>query len=354
MSKTDNPPRSHNSFLITKMPASKNFGSDVVSKKMNRLKEYKRAQKEKKLALRATAAAQQIKAKKMSSASAKAVKLSDAESNKAALAPEDTLDIVALRKALELALYEKMETPRQMLIRCDFKAYMDTEFHGKDAEFDYIAPHAVYFDDNGFQATIHTSGSNTQDRLLAHEVELSPLEQIETEKNVALSHPAPQARRCDSRFFEHILSAASAQETVTAKVQDATKCSTGSQPPDSMSTQLPHLMDPAIISHKIKQQIPAKLGILVTNTQTMSKHAEGTGLNNSPSSLTTTLVSTPDSSPTSTHRSSVSSSVGFHARAYTPPTPQLTSATLGYWGHCSYPKPGDIADWSLLDLNSRT
>lgn len=355
MGKTNNTPRSQNSFLITKMPASKNSGSDGVSKKMNGLKEYKRAQKEKKLAQRATAAAEQIKAKKISSTSAKMVKLSDAESTKATLTPKDTLDIVALRKALEFALYEKMETPRQMLIRCDFKAYMDTEFHGRDAKFDYMAPHAVCLDDNGFETTIRTIGSNTQDGLTAHETELSPLEQFETEKNVTLSHPAPQAQRCDSRFFEHLISAASAQEeVVTAKVQDTINFSTDSQPPESVSTQVPHLMDPAIISHKIKQQTPANLGMLVTNiTQTIRKHAKGTSLKDSPSTFTSTLVSTPGSSPTSTHRSSISSPVGFNTRSYTPATPQLTSATLGHWGYRSYPKPGDIADWSFLDLNSR-
>ncbi|EUC48492.1 hypothetical protein COCMIDRAFT_87012 [Bipolaris oryzae ATCC 44560] len=336
------------------MPSPKNTGSEVANKKMNGLKEYKRTQKEKKFAQRATAAAERIKAKKMSSTSTKVVRLSDAEFTKATLTPEDTRDIVALRKALELALYEKIETPRQMLIRCDFEACMDTEFHGNDAELDYMVPNDVYLDDNGFETTIRKSDCNTHDRLFAHEAELSPLERMEIEKKVALSHPASQAHLCDSRFFEHILSAASAQEkAVAAKVQDAAKFPTGSHPPESMSTQVPHLMDPAIISHKIKQQTPAKLGMLITsNTQTTNKHAKGTGLNDSPSSLTARLVSTPDSSPTSTHRSSVSSSVGFNARAYTPPTPQLTCATLGYWGHCSYPKPRDTVDWSLLGLNS--
>lgn len=352
-------PRSHNSSLITKMTAFKSTGSEVVNKKMNGLKEYKRAQKEKKLVQRATAAAEQIKATKLSFTSVKVVRLGDAEPNKAAsskaaLTPKDTLNTIALRKALELALYEDMETPRQMLIRCDFKAYMDTEFHDKDAEFDYLAPHTMYLDDNEFETTIRTSGLNTQDGLFAHKEELSPLEQVETEKNVALSHPAPQARRFDSRFFEHLLSAASArEEVVTAKVQDATKFSTGSQPPESISTQVPHVMDSAIISHKIKQQTPVKLGKVVTkNIQMASKRAKGTDLNDSLSSQAFTLVSTPDSSPTSTHRSSISSSVGFNACVYTPPTPQLTSATSGSWGHCSYPKPGDIADWSLLGLSS--
>lgn len=47
---------------------------------------------------------------------------------------EATVDLNAHRKALEAALYENMETPKQMLARLNFAATADAEFHQDDEE----------------------------------------------------------------------------------------------------------------------------------------------------------------------------------------------------------------------------
>jgi hypothetical protein len=63
-------------------------------------------------------------------------------------------------------------------------------------------------------------------------------------------------------------------------------------------------MDPAIVSHKIKQQVSEKMvNLAIDSTLLTIKHAGGTGLDNNVSSLTPTLISTPSLSPTSSHHS---------------------------------------------------
>jgi hypothetical protein len=72
----------------------------------------------------------------------------------------------------------------------------------------------------------------------------------------------------------------------------------------SVSLHMPHLMDPAIVSHKIKQQVSEKMvNLAIDSTLLTIKHAGGTGLDNNVSSLTPTLISTPSLSPTSSHHS---------------------------------------------------
>ena len=50
------------------------------------------------------------------------------------MAFKQSLDIVAHRKALEAALYDNMETPRQMLARCKYTASIDAEHHPVDGD----------------------------------------------------------------------------------------------------------------------------------------------------------------------------------------------------------------------------
>ncbi|KAH6865518.1 hypothetical protein BKA58DRAFT_471489 [Alternaria rosae] len=78
--------------------------------------------------------------------------------------------VVALNKALEAALNENMETPRQRLIRCKYKVSVDAEFHPKEKVFDqawllsYLGkPSDNCFDDNGFEITLIKTGLTEAD-----------------------------------------------------------------------------------------------------------------------------------------------------------------------------------------------
>ncbi|KAI4950197.1 hypothetical protein J4E91_004853 [Alternaria rosae] len=78
--------------------------------------------------------------------------------------------VVALNKALEAALYESMETPRQRLIRWKYKVSVDAGFHPKEKIFDqawllsYLSkPSDKCFDDNGFEITPIKTGLTEAD-----------------------------------------------------------------------------------------------------------------------------------------------------------------------------------------------
>jgi hypothetical protein len=109
---------------------------DIANKKTKGLEDHKKIQKEKILAKRA-AAAEGVKAKKILSAPVAAVfaKVAPVQDESAdegeihtmmmevkecikEMTFKQPLDIVAHRKALEAALYDNMETPCQMLVRC--------------------------------------------------------------------------------------------------------------------------------------------------------------------------------------------------------------------------------------------
>ena len=87
-----------------------------------------------------------------------------------AKAYEKAYGVVAQRKALEAALYENMETPRQRLIRCKYKVSVDAEFHREEPVYDLECALALIgkpvrkcFDDNGFVITPIKTGLTEAD-----------------------------------------------------------------------------------------------------------------------------------------------------------------------------------------------
>ncbi|KAI4616168.1 uncharacterized protein J4E87_008903 [Alternaria ethzedia] len=83
---------------------------------------------------------------------------------------EKAYGVAALRKALEAALYENMETPRQRLIRCKYRVPVDAEFHWDEPAYDLEGALALIskpvrkcFDDNGFEITPIKTGLTEAD-----------------------------------------------------------------------------------------------------------------------------------------------------------------------------------------------
>ncbi|KAI4686131.1 uncharacterized protein J4E88_003968 [Alternaria novae-zelandiae] len=83
---------------------------------------------------------------------------------------EKAYGVVASRKALEAALYENMETPRQRLIRCKYRVSVDAEFHREKPVYDLEwalalngKPVRKCFDDNGFVITPIKTGLTEAD-----------------------------------------------------------------------------------------------------------------------------------------------------------------------------------------------
>ncbi|KAI4674289.1 uncharacterized protein J4E84_010664 [Alternaria hordeiaustralica] len=78
--------------------------------------------------------------------------------------------VIAQRKALEAALNENMETPRQRLIRCKYRVSVDAEFHPEEPVHDLEWAMALIgkpvrkcFDDNGFVITPVKTGLTEAD-----------------------------------------------------------------------------------------------------------------------------------------------------------------------------------------------
>ncbi|KAI4954610.1 hypothetical protein J4E86_005920 [Alternaria arbusti] len=87
-----------------------------------------------------------------------------------AKAYEKAYGVVALNKALEAALYESMETPRQRLLRCKYRVSVDAEFHREEPVHDLEWAMALIgkpvrkcFDDNGFHITPIKTGLTEAD-----------------------------------------------------------------------------------------------------------------------------------------------------------------------------------------------
>ncbi|KAL1801253.1 hypothetical protein ACET3X_001595 [Alternaria dauci] len=179
--------------------ATPNSTTNVADKKMKVLKDHKKVQKEKTLAKR-TAAAEKVKAKRTPPAPVAVVAAKTAPEQEERtddmeiapitktaaefeslerIAPEQPLDIVAHRKALEAALYAGMETPRQMLVRCKYTPSVDTEnypsdkyevahrtYGAYDHELGWFKPTLKCLDDNCFEITPIITGL-TEDNLKA-------------------------------------------------------------------------------------------------------------------------------------------------------------------------------------------
>ncbi|EOA88116.1 uncharacterized protein SETTUDRAFT_38795 [Exserohilum turcica Et28A] len=285
----------------------------------------------------------------------------------------DKFDIVAHRKALEAALYENMETPLEMLIRCNFIIPTDTEYHAmieddsvEDTESVESLPRAVCLDDNGFEIISPAMHPDTRDgpasegtwlplsidELFARASESkldenSPAgfsknheqDDLEAEKIVVFLPSALQARHRAPISIQQILSGTCSREDMATKlsigsqpmesIEDGMRAAVQSTPVQPTSSHAPHLNDPAIISHKIKLQAPGK-----SDTLTTDKDAGDMNDFNLPWP-TPVFMRRRGSSSTSTRYSRTSSPLNPNARPYTPPTPYFTSSHLeyqiGYW-----------------------
>ncbi|KAJ4377978.1 hypothetical protein N0V83_000808 [Neocucurbitaria cava] len=144
------------------------MSNDTINNKMKGLKSHKKAQKAKQLAKRAAAAekshpkktagsvivaneqttlslatlgpekahvgtATKIE-KHLPAAVIETEVVAGAEFDQTTASKEVTVNINAHRKALEVALYDNMETPMQMLARLNFAVTADSEFHPDDEE----------------------------------------------------------------------------------------------------------------------------------------------------------------------------------------------------------------------------
>ncbi|USP79511.1 uncharacterized protein yc1106_06785 [Curvularia clavata] len=302
---------------------------DIMNKNMTGLKEYKKMQKAKKCAKR-TAAAQEAKAKIAHPAMIAAIGAGDAMSTKRASAdqellivtsePKVTFDVVAHRKALEASLYEKMETPLQMLIRCQYQLSLDAEYYTMDDVSADVVLGAKSVDDNGFETISCMVGSDNNDEPTVEETPMSFQDNVNAEKTVVCLPRAPEAVPCGSISIEQLFAAVAAKEKVAII--------SSQKAPPSTSSYGPHWADPAIVNYRIKQQASRKDSVSTIN-----------------SSRSSFSMLTPDSSP-ATQRSYIHSS----ARPWTPPTPTFFSPALGHWAPYPEPKPYNMC-WNPPCMN---
>lgn len=320
-----------------------------MSKKMHGLAQYKNSQKEKKLAKR-IAAAQKAATKKIRSAFSTTIdtggilsletSLPKDEALSAASSANDKSDVIAHRKALELMLYENMETPLEMLARCKYEISIDAEYHAEAEESLNVATRVICLDDNGFEMISRLTSLNDRDELAAGDTSLSSSEESDIERFLVSLPCTSEASQCGS--FGQLLSVETGIQTTThfTKIPSAYSFS-------------PHWTDPAIIDYKIKQQPPRRTCISGVNScRAMGMRIESIKhVDDFSRRIRTT--STPESSPTSTQRPCASSPPEFNAGSCTPPTPYYPSTYIGhhpYWGHS---EPSSTTDWSRQSVDLR-
>ncbi|CAI9626399.1 unnamed protein product [Alternaria burnsii] len=353
---------------------------DIANKKTKGLIDHKKIQKEKTLAKRA-AAAEGVKAKKTLSAPVAVVfanvapvqdesadegethsMMKEVEECIKEMTIKQPLDIVAHRKALEAALYDNMETPRQMLARCKYTASIDAEHHPVDG--DEVANEAdrsendalssfrstlKCLDDNCFEITPMITGL-TEDNLTTPTKTTSSLALLrlfdlvkdagQTKvgafgSSVSFAPDSGEATECDEIIVNlpdagrhphgpvnmgHMPSVSGAR--VNAKpVEVRTLESVETEmrlSHDKSSFSAPPLVDPAIIRYKIKGQA---LVVVDNHAQMTSSSTDDRGEDSNMLRLFTgcRVMSSRSLSPTSSHRSRASSPVDPH-RAFTPST----------------------------------
>jgi hypothetical protein len=295
-------------------------------------------------------------AKKFSFAKVKAArndKVASTWATNARMVPKQPLDTVAYRKALEADLYNTMETPRQMFIRCKYTTSVDAEYHPVDEdEFDKAKPIIKCLDDNRFEVEPNVTGFTEDDMTTRTEVVPSlslhrlfgivkdagqakvgiynslfdssmsrvldsgkdtefdeifvklPCEDRRPRSPVSMGHLSSIARaRITSSVVSHTL------ESVEAEMRPAT---------NNNASNAPAFVDPAIISCKIRQPTPDQADELAVttdlpacdNTQETNVLTRIFGL---------PIICPPNLSPTSSHHSRTSSPVD-RQRAHTPLT----------------------------------
>ncbi|KAI4660750.1 uncharacterized protein J4E79_005318 [Alternaria viburni] len=182
-----------------------------------------------------------------------------------AKAYEKAYGVVAQRKALEAALYENMETPRQRLIRCKYRVSVDAEFHREEPVYDFEwtlaligKPVRKCFDDNGFHITpIKTglteadlTGPSALDELFA-KVKAEGISKINAAISTGHESPTPGAVSTKKPIPSRTLSSIEAEMRLAAP----------KRPPHA-----PSFADPGIIKYTINGQDFDNVGNPLTET----------------------------------------------------------------------------------------
>ncbi|CAN9137867.1 unnamed protein product [Alternaria alternata] len=354
---------------------------DIANKKTKGLKDHKKIQKEKTLAKRA-AAAEGVKAKKILSAPvavvfAKVAPVQDESADEGEIHAmmkevkecikemtfKQPLDIVAHRKALEAALYDNMETPCQMLVRCKYTASIDAEHHPVDG--DEVANEAdrsdndalnsfrsapKCLDDNCFEITPMITGL-TEDNLTTPTETTSSLALLRlfdlvkdagqtkaTECDEIIVNLPDASRHPHGRVKMGHMSSVSGARVNEKPVEVRTLESVETEmrlARDKGSVNAPAFVDPAIIEYKIQGQA---LVVVDEHAQMASSPTDDRGEDGNMLGPFTgcRIMSSRSLSPTSSHRSRASSPVD-PQRAYTPctqysvsPPPDLSVSSVPF------------------------
>lgn len=295
------------------------------------------------------------------------------------MAFKQSLDIVAHRKALEAALYDDMETPRQMLARCKYTASIDAEHHPVDGdevanETDRSDNDALNsfrstprcLDDNCFEITPMITGL-TEDNLTAPTKTTSSLAllrlfdlvkdagqaKVSTFGSSVSSAPdSGEVTECDELIVNlpdasrhphgpinmgHMSSVSGArvnEKPVEVRTLESVETEMRLAR-DKGSVNAPAFVDPAIIEYKIQGQA---LVVVDEHAQMASSPTDDRGEDGNMLGPFTgcRIMSSRSLSPTSSHRSRASSPVD-PQRAYTPctqysvsPPPDLSVSSVPF------------------------
>ncbi|KAI4643116.1 hypothetical protein J4E93_007185 [Alternaria ventricosa] len=208
---------------------------------------------------------------------------------------EKAYGVVARNKALEAALYENMETPRQRAIRCKYRVSVDAEFHQEevhDLEWALALigqPTRKCFDDNGFEITPIKTGlteadltiSSPLDELFA-KVEAEGISRISAPISTGYMSPTSGARSTKKPVLSRTL------EVVEAEIRLAST---------KRPSHAPSFADPGIVKYTFNGQDFDNIGNPLT--ETVSQKVLG-WLEDQP-------TSPPELSPTSSRQSRESS-----------------------------------------------
>jgi len=178
---------------------------------------------------------------------------------------EKAYGVVATRKALEAALYENMETPRQRLIRCKYRVSVDAEFHREEPVHDLEGALALIgkpirkcFDDNGFVITPIKTGlteadltmPSALDELFA-KVKAQSISKISTPISTGYASPISGAVSTKKPVLSRTLSSIEAEMRLAAPKRPS---------------HAPSFADPGIVKYTINGQDFDNVGNPLTET----------------------------------------------------------------------------------------
>ncbi|KNG50839.1 hypothetical protein TW65_01817 [Stemphylium lycopersici] len=264
-------------------------------------------------------------------------------------------NIVAHRKALEAALYENMETPRQMFNRCRRKVSIDSEYHPKDKcedkyecsndlGYEDLVPKVKCRNDNGFNFAplVTKSALNNgicklplleqvlsrilgSEALKFHKALTTPDADVVhfLEKTVVRLPPAPEATH-KPMSIDQLSSATPTNDAIIYNASEVDmKTGSGSKSLEdveaemravhSIASNAPHVVDSAIVGYKIKMQGSEDHNFTVEAAATGHEQVS---------------IPPPSLSSSSSH-SRASSVLEQNRRLPTPPTPWYPLGLLG-------------------------